>query len=341
MENIKISVIIPVYNTEKHLKKCLESVINQSLSDIEIICVNDGSVDNSLNILEEYARLDSRIVLINQENKGVSRARNIALKLAGGEYIAFLDSDDWFENNALETAYEEIKRNTADILLYGANIFIDNKFSTNSNTKLIKKIMTGKGTITDFINLNIVVWDKLFRTNFLKENKILFPEEIVIAEDGIFCLLAHFAGAKYAYLNKCLYNHNDFVINSATSNCNYAIKEDLRAFKYLFNLKIFQTQNKDIQLAIVNKFCGGAIFYWSRLEDENYRNVFYEEMINLKIFIEQHYTKKELKTQKGYSKLLKRIKQYKGLFPYNILCKMKFRKYKLIRIMGFEKKIPL
>ena len=90
----KVSVIIPVYNVEKYLKQCLDSVVNQTLKDIEIICVNDGSTDNSLEILEEYAQKDNRIIIISQENQGQSVARNIALEKATGEYVGFVDSDD-------------------------------------------------------------------------------------------------------------------------------------------------------------------------------------------------------------------------------------------------------
>ena len=97
---VKISIIIPVYNVENYLRVCLNSIVNQSLSDIEIICVNDGSVDNSLDILKEYAAKDNRFVIINQENCGQGIARNKALDIAKGKYIAFVDPDDWIEDGA-------------------------------------------------------------------------------------------------------------------------------------------------------------------------------------------------------------------------------------------------
>lgn len=115
----KISIIVPVYNTEKFLEKCLNSLINQTLKDIEIICINDGSTDNSLQILKKFANKDKRIQIINQTNSGPSIARNIGIKKAKGEYIGFVDSDDWVDSNFFEQLYVKVKKNNADIGVAG------------------------------------------------------------------------------------------------------------------------------------------------------------------------------------------------------------------------------
>ncbi len=116
----KISVIIPTYNKEKYLNECLDSVINQTLKEIEIICVNDGSTDNSLTILKEYEKKDKRIKIINQENSGVAIARNRAMDISKGEFIAFLDSDDKIINdNSLENLYYAAVNN--NVLISGGN----------------------------------------------------------------------------------------------------------------------------------------------------------------------------------------------------------------------------
>lgn len=113
---IKISVIIPVYNTEKYLRECLESVINQTLKDIEIICIDDGSTDSSLDILKEYAEIDSRIKVLSQKNKGVGACRNDGIKISSGEFVCFLDADDYYQyDNNLELLYTKIKTNNAII----------------------------------------------------------------------------------------------------------------------------------------------------------------------------------------------------------------------------------
>ena len=105
-EEVKISIIIPVYNVEKYLHECLDSIINQTFTDIEIICVDDGSTDKSSEILEEYEQKDKRFTVISQPNKGVSAARNRGMQQAKGKYIMFVDSDDWLAHNACEQAYK-------------------------------------------------------------------------------------------------------------------------------------------------------------------------------------------------------------------------------------------
>lgn len=115
----KISVIVPVYNTRKFLKKCLDSIINQTFKDIEIICINDGSTDKSLSVLNEYALKDNRIKIINQQHAGVSCARNEGLKIAAGEYISFVDSDDWIDLDFLEKLYNAAEKYDADIAAAG------------------------------------------------------------------------------------------------------------------------------------------------------------------------------------------------------------------------------
>ena len=115
----KVSVIVPIYNNEKYLKECLDSICNQTLTDIEIICVNDGSEDNSLKIIEEYKQKDNRIILINQDNLGVSAARNNGIKIATGEYIGFVDSDDYIDNDFYEKLYNAAKHNDSDMAVAG------------------------------------------------------------------------------------------------------------------------------------------------------------------------------------------------------------------------------
>lgn len=116
MEKVKVSIIVPVYNTEKFLKKCLNSLINQTLKEIEIICVDDGSTDNSPTILNDFMKKDNRIKVIHQENSGVSVSRNRAVSVAQGEYIGFVDSDDWVDEDFFEKLYNASQKYNSDII---------------------------------------------------------------------------------------------------------------------------------------------------------------------------------------------------------------------------------
>ena len=114
---VKISVVIPVYNTQNYLNECIDSVLNQSFKDFEIICINDGSTDNSLSILSDYEVSDERIKVISQQNRGLGASRNEGLKLAQGEYVLFLDSDDYLTPDALEKLYNQAYANDLDLIL--------------------------------------------------------------------------------------------------------------------------------------------------------------------------------------------------------------------------------
>ena len=138
----KVSIIIPVYNAEKFLKKCLDSIVNQTFKDIEIICVNDGSKDNSLSILKEYQSKDSRIVIIDKENAGVSAARNDGIRKSTGEYITFVDSDDWLELNGIESIYKIITEKNVDVVNY--NYYVDTSYECASQENIFPKELEDK-----------------------------------------------------------------------------------------------------------------------------------------------------------------------------------------------------
>ncbi len=187
---IKVSVIIPVFNTEKYISKCLSSLVNQTLDDIEIICVNDGSTDNSLEIIEKIANNDARIKIINQEHKKQGAARNAGLRIAEGEYIGFVDSDDWVDLNYYEMLYNTAKKYDADIAL-AANVRIG-----NGKTKKRLEITEEKTAVTlqekiDIGNQvkNPCPTNKIYRHSMLKENNIIWQEG-VYCEDKLFTIQA-------------------------------------------------------------------------------------------------------------------------------------------------------
>lgn len=132
----KLSIIVPVYNVEKYLPKCLESLIKQTLKDIEIICVNDGSMDNSLAILKEFASKDSRIKIIDNQHQGVAKTRNTGIEQSTGEYIGFVDSDDYIDIDFFEKLYNSATKSNSDIAI--ASILKHKKFFNIYNAKYTK-----------------------------------------------------------------------------------------------------------------------------------------------------------------------------------------------------------
>ena len=188
----KISIIIPVYNTEKYLVKCLDSLLYQSLEDIEIICINDGSTDNSQQILDNYAKKDKRIKVIHQDNKKQGAARNRGVEIATGEYIGYVDSDDWVDFDYYEELYYAAKKHNLDIAL-ATNIRIGNG-KTKKRLKIEKEqIAYSLQEKIDLCNQfnNECPTNKIYRRDFLLKNNIIWPEG-VYCEDKIYTLKAVF-----------------------------------------------------------------------------------------------------------------------------------------------------
>ena len=208
---VKVSVIIPVYNVEKYLRKCLDSVINQTLEDIEIICVDDGSTDNSFDILNDYKKLDNRIQVIRQENQGHSGATNTGLKYVTGDYIFFVDSDDWIELTALEKLYNNAIENDSDLVLYDAIEY----FSENQTNErifyllrdLTNEVFTYKDEKLLVLNSYYVQWAKLYKTSFFKKHNLKL-QNFLLYEDITLTVPATLLAERITYLPEILYHYN-------------------------------------------------------------------------------------------------------------------------------------
>ena len=180
----KVSVIIPVYNVEEYLRECLDSVVNQTLKEIEIICVDDGSTDNSLEILKEYAKKDSRITVITQQNLHAGVARNAGLAVAKGEYLSFLDSDDFFELNMLEETYNKAKNDNAEIIIFGNYVYDQTKLKDIRKTTYLEKFLKKSPFSPEefsndlFLISNPNAWTKLFKKDIVKKNNVFFEKYI-------------------------------------------------------------------------------------------------------------------------------------------------------------------
>lgn len=268
-KNIKVSVIVPIYNAEEYIEECIISIINQTLNEIEIILVNDGTKDNSMKIIEKYFD-DKRVRVINKENGGLSSARNAGLKIAKGEYISFIDSDDYIEKTMLEDLYNNSE--TADIV-----------FSDNLNYNMLNsQISKGKRNFffLDRVNkgsyvcmyTSAVVWNKIYKREFLEKNNLKFIEGI-IHEDDIFTITSHFLANKVKYVEKNHYYYR--------TNRKYSIMNDTMKIKHLENYKIIYEKLNEF----FNHFNGSdfekfrlylllnyyIVFKW-RLDKEEHKN---------------------------------------------------------------------
>ena len=208
----KISVIVPIYNVEKYLKDCLDSVCNQTFEDIEIICINDGSTDDSSNILNSYVKKDNRIKVINQSNKGLSAARNAGLNIAKGKYIYFCDSDDFMDLNSLNELYDLMENNSYDLIIFKAQSFADEtheltKIKYHEMPELTKlfgnKTFNPSDLYDKFLKLDATVYTKFFKRKLI--GNIHFKEGLIF-EDNLFLIEYLFNCHEIYFYDKYLYH---------------------------------------------------------------------------------------------------------------------------------------
>jgi len=202
-----LSVIIPVYNVEQYLKACLDAVVAQNYSDFEVICINDGSTDGSSLILDEYAAKYSNISIIHQENKGLSAARNAGMRVAKGDYIFFLDSDDWIESDALKMLAD--KQNGEDLLCFNGRRHFEDGRTETPDTGIVEERLTG----WEYYNKYALVSRKfhfvctvlrLYRREYLLKNNLFF-EEGIYHEDNLFTPLACYFAKSVKVIPDILY----------------------------------------------------------------------------------------------------------------------------------------
>lgn len=218
MNEIKISVIIPVYNAEKFLRQCLDSVLNQTLQNIEVICVNDGSSDKSGSILEEYGKKDNRIKVIDQGNQGLSGARNAGMKIANGEYLTFVDSDDWIDLDMLELLYTTANKENYDIVMctyvkefgdHQSNVSIYDTEGEKDINYVLRRLV---GPIDDEVcrpqELDLPVSACMQLIKREKTGGVQFVDTRQIGtEDLLFQLQTYTKCDSFFYVDKCLYHY--------------------------------------------------------------------------------------------------------------------------------------
>lgn len=209
---VEISVIIPIYNQEKYLSDCLDNIINQSFRDIEIICINDGSTDNSLEILEDYALKEERIRIITQENQGLAATRNRGIEIANGKYVYFIDSDDYLESTALEKLHDLSEKLDPDFIMFKLNNFdegsgepiIDDYYTMPHLKERVGDNLFNYDDVSDFaLKLAVNVPGNFYNREFI--NDLRFPEGLLF-EDNVFFTNALFKATKIYFYDEFLYH---------------------------------------------------------------------------------------------------------------------------------------
>ena len=267
MESVLVSVIVPVFNTEKYLRKCIESILTQTCPDIELILIDDGSVDDCPKICDEYALQDDRATVIHKPNGGPSAARNDGIKAASGEFILFVDSDDYIEPNAVEKLFKKAKEDNLDILL-GAFVFNDNlvriryqkeeEYSRiwKSEEFLLYKLQQGFRSM--------VIWTGLYRRMFIIENSIFFKVGVV-HEDELWLPSLYLSSGRLGLIKFPFYHYN-------TTNVTSIVR------------RIDQRKNGSDYLVV----CESLEKLYDKIEEESLRQVAMDSLVQLYIYAVVH-----------------------------------------------------
>ena len=276
MKTPKISIIIPVYNSEKYLEQCLNSLLVQAYQNIEIICVDDGSTDNSLKLLEEYKKSDFRIKIISQNHQGQAAARNNGVENSTGEWLTFVDSDDWVSAECYEEFYKALGSKNFDIFLFNGTSFkkdgnkpddvvLNDFFAIEQWNKNSGEICTFKDCKNPFEG-NLSVYNKIYKKEFLQKHNIKFYKSSIM-EDELYWLEA-FCAAESVYLcDKILYFYRQQP-DSLTHNLNQNVFDVFDIFdKIKQNLIIYKYYNMAKYAFLQHKFRQYAFFFFVISED--------------------------------------------------------------------------
>lgn len=267
-----ISIVIPVYNTEKYLKRCLNSILHQSFQDFEVILIDDGSTDRSPLICDEYTKLDNRIKAVHQINSGVSSARNLGLKIAIGEYIWFIDSDDYITVDSLRELSNILKNNNIDLIVFNTDIneFYDSKIN-NLDYFFKKYYFTYK--------LEFSSGNKLYNRYFLLENNILFDTDEKIGEDLLFNISCYDKMKKIKLINKKYYNYIKRFGSAMSSQLHSRLSDQMRLFNKIKTLLENKISLDSIEVLKMIHFVSGM-----NQEKQSHLNIFVLRKKLIKIY---------------------------------------------------------
>lgn len=325
----KLSIVVPIYNTEKLISKTIESIVSEKSDEIEIILLNDGSTDGTLNILREYEKKDSRIVVIDKKNSDVSDTRNRGIKEAKGKYIMFIDADDYLEPNYYSVVSKYLvldnkKNNQYDWIVFCSN-YDGSKISR-------KNLFEGIASLDyKYTNLYLgVVWSKIYRKEFIVNNKLYFEDDISRhGEDILYNLQLLTFNPKVKVTNEHIYNYR---VNFGSSTMQIFIEEETKSYRnYLFDLKPNLTKSIDYMIERIDIYTTISTFdACSRIKNKKERKEKLEEFLNrdyvIKAISNISNHQLEPKRNRTYAKLIIKKKYNLLLFLMKIKNLIK-RKY--------------
>jgi glycosyltransferase involved in cell wall biosynthesis len=284
MNKSKVSIIIPVYNTEKYLKECLDSIINQTIKEIEIICINDNSTDKSLEILKKYASNDKRIKIINKtKNNGAAAARNTGLEYATGEYVGFVDSDDWISLNMYEKLYDNAKIHDSDIVMSPLNVYDASKdeleytdptctmehFDESFDNCAFNHLKTKNF----FFFISVTPPNKIYKNEFLKRIDAKFPEGFIF-EDNPFFYYIYLRAERVSIIRDYLYFYRKNRAESVMTEGSFKFFDLIKIQDIIKDIFV-QTNYYDLYKIGLTNYCLSSIFYRFDLIEIKYKNEFF------------------------------------------------------------------
>lgn len=294
MNNALISIIVPIYNSERYLKDCLESIINQSYKNLEIILINDGSKDKSGEICDEIANSDLRIKVFHKNNEGVSVARNYGLEKSNGEYIYFSDSDDILEEDLIYELVEALEKTSSDIAMCSYYIFqgINKKYFSS------EKLFNGNYSQKEFVKIMLknecysgYLWNKLFKKTLL--NGIFFKKELKICEDEVFCLDYIKKITSGVIIDSSLYGYRNNPYSTMKQGLNENMLSNILSRQYVLDCLIEERYDSDLikkryhdLLFLYSNYYWHILFvkisnkkYWLKIMKDGYKKYYSKEII--------------------------------------------------------------
>ena len=336
MKNIKVSIIIPVYNVENFLRKCLDSVVNQTLKEIEIICVNDGSTDDSQKILNEYAQQDKRIKIINKENAGLGAARNTGMKYVKGQYIGFVDSDDWVDLTMFEKLYENGKIHNSDMVMCPIMLVNEVTGRLNRDTSYFdltyfKDEFDNRGfnhiqTKDIIFNIAVNAWNKIYKTEFINDIDAKFPEGLIF-EDVPFFYQTYLNAMVVTLIRDFLYFHRVNRTDSITTKVDKRHFDIIKIQNLMIKHFSAHTNFEDYKKELFNRKISRIIVRYYEMADflrqeffeiikQDFKIIKKEDIDNLSLGVYKHYkniitsySHREFEIKEERDKLSKRIIQ--------------------------------